>query len=233
MLHISPKNCEYLCSVTRLWWALVAVVCLGIGGYMALFTSPADYQQGNMVRIMYVHVPAAWMSMLTYSVMSLASLGVVIWRNPVYGILLRAAVPVGMVFAAVTLVTGSLWGAPIWGSWWVWDARLTSMLMLFLTYLGLQALLQNHKRPERAEQSAALICLLGSLNVVLVKYSVEWFNTLHQPASVFRLGGPTIHPSMLWPLMLMALGFMALGALIGGLRMEQIFIQRRSHRPRF
>lgn len=231
-MTIRPRTFEMLCQRTRLWLFTGALAMLVAGLYSALVSSPPDYQQGQMVRIMYIHVPCAWMALLIYCAMALASLSIIIWRNPVYGVFLRAAAPVGMVFSLVTLITGSIWGQPVWGIWWVWDARLTSMLILFLTYIGLMLLMDSFEQPERGESATALLCLLGSVNVVVVKYSVEWFNTLHQPASLMRATGPAIDTSMLWPLMLMFLGLLLLGLAVGGLRAEAIFLTRRTERLR-
>ncbi len=185
-----------------------AFALAGISGIIAffwgLFLSPPDYQQGDSVRIMYVHVPSAWMALFAYLCMALASAANLIWRHPVAGLAARAAGAPGMVFAAITLLTGSIWARPIWGAWWVWDARLTSMLVLFFIYAGYLALWRAVGDPQRAMRPAAIFCLVGAINLPVIKFSVDWWNTLHQPASVFRLGGPTIHPDLLGPLLAMA-----------------------------
>ena len=168
--------------------------------------APADYQQGQTVRIMYVHVPAAWLAMFCWGTMTLAALGSLVWRHPLADAAQKAAAPLGAAFTFVCLVTGSLWGKPMWGTWWVWDARLTSVLVLFIMYLGLIALWRSVDEPAKAGRAAAILTLVGSINLPIIKFSVDWWNTLHQPASVFRVGGPTIHPSMLWPLLTMAIG---------------------------
>ena len=187
------------------WLAGATVLALAIGLY-GTFEAPPDYQQGETVRIMYLHVPAAWLSMFIYAVMTSAALGTLVWRHPLADAAQKAAAPLGAAFTFVCLVTGSLWGKPMWGTWWVWDARLTSVLVLFLIYLGLVALWQTVEDPGRAARAAAILTVVGVVNLPIIKFSVDWWNTLHQPASVFRLGGPTIATSMLWPLLVMALG---------------------------
>jgi heme exporter protein C len=189
-------------------WALAGMlVSLVAGLYLALFASPPDYQQGETVRIMYVHVPAAWMALFVYATMAAGSASYLIWRHPLGVVAAKAAAPVGAVFTFLALVTGSLWGKPMWGTWWVWDARLTSVLILFFLYLGYLALMNAFENAERGQKSASLLCLVGVVNLPIIKFSVDWWNTLHQPASVSRIGTPSIDPSMLWPLGLMALAF--------------------------
>lgn len=190
---------------------VVAWVCGAIGAVWGLFLSPPDYQQGDSVRIMYVHVPAAWMSLLVYAIMATASFACLVWRHPVAGLAAKAAAPSGMVFTAIALATGSIWGKPMWGAWWAWgDARLTSMMVLLLVYIAYIALWRATRDPARAMRPAAILCLVGAINLPVVKYSVDWWSTLHQPASVLRLDGPTIHASLLAPLMVMAVAFLAL-----------------------
>jgi heme exporter protein C len=189
------------------WCATATAILLGVGLYLALFVAPPDYQQGESVRIMYIHVPAAWMSTFVYAVMAAASAVALIWRHPVADVAAREAAPLGAGFTLLCLVTGSLWGKPMWGTWWVWDARLTSVLVLFFLYLGYIALINAFDEPTRGARAGAILALVGVVNLPIIKFSVDWWNTLHQPASVFRLGGPTIDPSMLWPLLIMALGF--------------------------
>ena len=182
---------------------------LAVGLYLAWFVAPADYQQGETVRIMFVHVPAAWLAMFFYSVMasrrSARCSGATRWRTSRRRRRRRS----GATFALVCLVTGSLWGKPMWGTYWVWDARLTSMLILFLMYCGIVALWRTIEEPARAARAVSILTLVGVVNMPIIKFSVDWWNTLHQPASVLRMGGPTIHPSMLYPLLVMALGFTA------------------------
>ena len=166
-----------------------------------------DYQQGESVRIMYVHVPAAWMAMFVYPFLAGASGIALVWRHPLAHVAAEAAAPIGACFTFVCLVSGSLWGKPMWGTWWVWDARLTSVLVLFFLYLGFIALNAAFDDPSRGEKAAAVLALVGFVNVPIIKYSVDWWNTLHQPASVFRMGGSAIAPSILTPLLIMAVAF--------------------------
>jgi heme exporter protein C len=199
---------RFLALADRLvpWFGGVAGVLLAIGLAMG-FTAPEDFQQGITVRIMYIHVPFAWLAMLCYTLMAASALGTLVWRHPLADVALKAAAPVGAVFTALALITGSIWGKPMWGTWWVWDARLTSVFVLFLMYLGIIALTRALDDPARSARAAAIVTLVGFINIPIIKFSVDWWNTLHQPASVFRLDGPTIHPSLLWPLLVMALGF--------------------------
>ena len=203
----NPARFMRLSAVLLPWCGALAALLIAAGLFLALFVAPADYQQGDAVRIMYVHVPAAWMASFVYAVMAGASAVGLIWRHPLADIAARAAAPLGAGFTLVCLVTGSLWGKPMWGTWWVWDARLTSVLVLFFLYLGYIALVNAFDEPTRGARAGAILALVGIVNLPIIKFSVDWWNTLHQPASVFRLGGPTIAPSMLWPLLIMALGF--------------------------
>ena len=187
----------------------VTLICLGTGLYFALFVSPPDYQQGETVRIMYVHVPAAWMAMFCYTAMALASAASMVWRHLVAQIIAKATAPIGASFTFLALATGSLWGKPMWGTWWVWDARLTSVLILFFLYLGFIALQNSFDDPSRGARSASILAIVGAVNVPIIKFSVDWWNTLHQPASVVKLDGPAIHSSMLVPLLLMAISYTA------------------------
>src|SRR5579871_4410544 len=189
------------------WCAGVSIALILLGLYLALIASPPDYQQGEAVRIMYVHVPSAWMALNVYLFVAAASAVALVWRHPLAEVAARAAAPIGACFTFVCLTTGSLWGEPMWGTWWVWDARLTSVLVLFFLYLGYIALVNAFDEPTRGARAGAILALVGAVNLPIIKFSVDWWNTLHQPASVFRLGGPTIDPTMLWPLLIMALGF--------------------------
>jgi len=188
------------------WLAAATAVVLAIGLWLG-FAAPEDYQQGSTVRIMYIHVPFAWLSMFCYTLMALSALGTLVWRHPLADVALKSAAPIGAVFTALALATGSIWGKPMWGTWWVWDARLTSVFVLFLMYLGILALTRALDDPSKSARAAAVITLVGFINIPIIKFSVDWWNTLHQPASVFRLDGPTIDASMLWPLLVMAVGF--------------------------
>ncbi|PWJ85988.1 heme exporter protein C [Pseudaminobacter salicylatoxidans] len=208
------------------WLAAIAALLLAAGLYLS-FAAPEDYQQGSTVRIMYIHVPFAWISMMCYSVMAMSALGTLVWRHPLADVSLKAAAPIGAAFTVLALITGSIWGKPMWGTWWVWDARLTSVFVLFLMYLGIIALTRALDDPSRSARAAAVITLVGFINIPIIKFSVDWWNTLHQPASVFRLGGPTIDASMLWPLMIMAVGFTVLFFTLHLMAMRTEIMRRR------
>ncbi len=203
----NPTRFLRIASIAQPWIAWATILLAGTGLYLGLFNSPADYQQGESVRIMYVHVPAAWMAMFCYTSMAIAAGIGLIWKHPLADIAAKATAPVGACFTFLALLTGSLWGKPMWGTWWVWDARLTSMLVLLFLYLGYIALINAFDDPVRGTKSSSILVLVGLINVPIIKFSVEWWNTLHQPASVLRVGGPSIDESMLWPLLLMAVAF--------------------------
>ncbi len=187
-------------------WVLT-IILFAIGLYGALVTAPPDYQQGETVRIMFVHVPAAWLAMLVYTVMALASAVAIIFRHPLADVAAKSAAPIGAVFCFLALATGSLWGKPMWGAWWVWDARLTSMFVLFLLYVGYIAIWQAIEEPGRAAMIARIVALVGFINIPVIKFSVDWWNTLHQPASVLRMDGSTIDWSIRWPLLVLGLAY--------------------------
>ncbi len=208
------------------WLAGAAVVLLALGLGLA-FLAPGDYQQGETVKIMYIHVPFAWLAMFGYSLMAVSALGVLVWRHPLADVAHKAAAPIGATFTFLCLVTGSLWGRPMWGTYWVWDARLTSVLVLLLLYLGLIALRSAVDDPSRAGRAAAVLTLVGVVNLPIVKFSVDWWNTLHQPASVFRMDGPTIHASLLYPLLICALGFTFLFLTLHMYAMRTEILRRR------
>src|SRR5216683_8049272 len=220
----NPARFMRLSATLLPWFGSGAAACLIAGFYLALFVAPPDYQQGEAVRIMFVHVPAAWMASFVYALMALASAVALIWRHPLADIGAQSAAPLGAGFTLLCLVTGSLWGEPMWGTWWVWDARLTSVLVLFFLYLGYIALVNAFDEPTRGARAGAILALVGIVNLPIIKFSVDWWNTLHQPASVFRLGGPTIAASMLWPLLIMALGFTLLFVTLLLIRMRTALI---------
>lgn len=204
----NPTHFLRIASIAQPWMAWATILLAGIGLYLGLFNSPGDYQQSESVRIMYVHVPAAWMAMFCYTSMAIAAGVGLIWKHPLADIAAKATAPVGACFTFLALFTGSLWGKPMWGTWWVWDARLTSMLVLLFLYFGYIALINAFDDPARATKSSSVLVLVGFINVPIIKFSVDWWNTLHQPASVMRMDGPSIDESMLWPLLLMAAAFM-------------------------
>ncbi len=223
----SPANFKRLSDRVLPWFTGGAALCLVTGLYLALFESPPDYQQGESVRIMYVHVPSAWMAMFVYANLALAAAASLVWRHPLADVAGRAMAPVGAAFTFLCLVTGSLWGKPMWGTWWVWDARLTSVLILFFVYIGYMALNSAFDDDTRGARASAILALVGAINLPIVKFSVDWWNTLHQPASVAKLDGPSIHASMLTPLLLMALGFTLLFFALAIVRMRAGLIERR------
>ncbi|HEY6669318.1 MAG TPA: heme ABC transporter permease [Methyloceanibacter sp.] len=222
---------RFLSLVDRIvpWLTGLTLILLGIGLYLSFFVAPPDYQQGETVKIMFIHVPAAWLAMFGYMLIAVAALGTLIWRHPLADVAAKTAVPIGATFTFIALVTGSLWGKPMWGTYWVWDARLTSVLVLFLLYLGLLALWQAIEEPGRGGRAAAILALVGAVNVPIIHYSVVWWNTLHQPASVFRMGGPTIDPSLLAPLLVMAIAFTLLFVLLHLIAMRAEILRRRVH----
>ena len=209
MLHrfANPTRFLRLAAAMQPWMAALTGVMLAFGLYFGLFDSPGDYQQGESVRIMYVHVPSAWMALLCYTALAGSCAVSLIWKHPLADVAARATAPIGAWFTFLALVTGSLWGKPMWGTWWVWDARLTSVLILFFLYLGYMALDNAFDDPGRGARASSILALVGFVNVPIIKFSVDWWNTLHQPASVIKMGGSAIHPSMLMPLLLMGVGF--------------------------
>jgi heme exporter protein C len=220
---------RFLALVERLlpWLAAATALAFVAGLYAAFFVAPEDYQQGATVRIMFIHVPGAWLGMLGWAIMSVAALGTLVWRHPLADVALKAAAPLGAAFTFICLVSGALWGRPMWGTYWVWDARLTSVLVLFLMYLGLIALWRAIEDPARAARGAAVLTLVGAINLPIIKFSVDWWNTLHQPASLLRLGAPTIHPAILVPLLVMALAFTLLFVTLYLSAMRNEILRRR------
>jgi heme exporter protein C len=210
------------------WLAWSAAGAMAIGLYLALFAAPPDYQQGETVRIMFIHVPAAWMALSIYALMALASAIGLVWRHPLADLAAQEMAPIGAAFTFLCLVTGSLWGQPMWGTWWVWDARLTSVLILFFLYLGYLALVNAFDDPIRGARAGGILALVGVVNLPIIKFSVDWWNTLHQPASVVRLGGPSIHISMLIPLLVMALAFELYFATVLLVRLRAAVIARKT-----
>jgi len=225
--YMNPTRFMALTDRVLPWLGAAAALLLGVGLFAAFFLVPPDYQQGETVRIMYIHVPAAWLGMFAYIVMTSASLGVLVWRHPLADAAQKTAAPLGAVFTFVCLVTGSLWGKPMWGTYWVWDARLTSYLVLFLLYLGIIAIRQTMDDTPRGARVAAIMTLVGLIDIPIIKFSVDWWNTLHQPASVFRAGGSTISGSMLWPLLVMAVGASALFLTLHFMALRNEILRRR------
>ena len=219
---------RFLSLTARLLPYLVAgtAILFAIGLYLSA-TAPDDYQQGATVKIMFIHVPNAWLSMFVWAVMSASALGTLVWRHPLADVAAKAAAPIGASFTFLALVTGSLGGRPMWGTYWEWDARLTSVLILFLMYLGLMTLWRAVEDPARAARAAAVLTLVGAINLPIIKFSVDWWNTLHQPASVFRMGGPTLDRAFLIPLLVMALAFTLLFVTLHVAAMRNEILRRR------
>ncbi|MFO1089000.1 MAG: heme ABC transporter permease [Hyphomicrobiales bacterium] len=225
----NPNRFLKLAAAVLPWVWGATILLFAVGLYMGLVTSPQDFRQGETVRIMYVHVPAAWMALMVYTVMALASATAFIFRHPLADVAAKTAAPIGACFCFLALVTGSLWGKPMWGTWWVWDARLTSMFVLFLLYLGYIAIWQAIEDQSRAAKLAAIVALVGFINVPIIKFSVDWWYTLHQPASVFRMDGPKLDPSMLHPLLIMGLAYTLLFVALHLTAMRAEIESRRIH----
>jgi heme exporter protein C len=222
----NPTRFSNLASRLLPWLIAATVIAFAVGLYLSAL-APDDYQQGATVKIMFIHVPNAWLCMFVWGVMSVASLGTLVWRHPLADVAAKTAAPLGAAFTFLALVTGSLWGRPMWGTYWVWDARLTSVLVLFLMYLGIIALWRTAEDPSRAARAAAILTLVGAINLPIIKFSVDWWNTLHQPASVFRAGGPTIDSSILMPLLIMAIAFTLLFFTLHLVAMRTELLRRR------
>jgi heme exporter protein C len=208
------------------WLGGATAMVFAFANYRAML-APDDYQQGATVKIMFLHVPSAWLGMLCWGLMTIAALGTLVWRHPLADVAAKAAAPLGAAFTLLCLVTGSLWGRPEWGTYWVWDARLTSELILFLLYLGVIALWRTVEDASRAARAVAILTLVGAIDLPIIKFSVDWWNTLHQGASVFRLGGSTVDPTILIPLLLMAAAFTLLFVTLLLAAMRNEILRRR------
>ena len=215
----NPTTFMRIANAVFPWAAGLAVVLFLVGLPIALVTSPPDYQQGDSVRLFYVHVPSAWSAMLVYGSMAVSSAAFLIWRHPMASVSARAMAPIGAVFTALALITGMLWGQPMWGTYWVWDARLTSFLLLFFLYLGYIALADAFEDPERGDKAAAILAIVGSVNLPIIHFSVTWWNTLHQP-SIIKMDGFTVDGSILLPLFLMLGAFTCYTVAIWVLRLR-------------
>ena len=221
----NPGRFLRMAAIVLPWSAAATILLIGTGLVWGLFFAPPDYQQGESVRIIYVHVPSAWMALFIYTCMAAASASALIWRHPLGDLIARAASPIGACFTFIALVTGSLWGKPMWGAWWVWDARLTSMLILFFLYLGHLALLNAFDDANRGNRAAAILAIVGFINVPIIKFSVDWWNTLHQGESIVS---GQIARVFLWPLAFMAFGYMALFASLWMVRIRTEIVNRRA-----
>src|SRR6202050_4031017 len=222
----NPSRFLSLANRTIPWLGGLTVIAFAYGLNLAM-GAPDEYQQGATVKIMFLHVPAAWLGMLGWAVMTIAALGTLVWRHPLADVAAKAAAPIGAAFTLLCLVTGSLWGRPEWGTYWVWDARLTSELLLFLLYLAVIALWRTVEDPSRAARAVAILTLVGAIDLPIIKFSVDWWNTLHQGASVFRLDGSTIYPTILIPLFIMAAAFTLLFATLVLAAMRNEILRRR------
>ena len=223
----NPLNFQKLADKLLPWIMAGAAVAFAIGLWLALVESPRDYQQGELVRIMYIHVPAAWTGIQLYVIMAIASGFGLVLKHSLADVFCVAAAPVGAALVALCLITGSIWGQPTWGTWWVWDARLTSVLILFLLYLGYIALRNGFEDNERGGKAGALLLIIGGVNVPIIKFSGNWWHTLHQPASVMKLSNPSVHSSMLTPLLVMALAYNLFMVGLILLRMKTVLAQRK------
>ncbi len=211
---------------------ILTVLSFIIGSYFALYESPPDYIQGDSMRIMYVHVPSAWWALMSYSVLAISCTIWFITRNPIFNLIAKSIAPIGAVFTIIALVTGSIWGKPTWGVWWVWDARLTSMLLLLFLYLAYIFLWQAISNKDLASKISAALAMIGFINVPIIKFSVDWWNTLHQPASISKFSSPSIDESMLIPLFIMAFASLCFLITIFSVRLRIEFIETRISRLR-
>jgi heme exporter protein C len=211
-----------------IFWALTAILG-AIGLYISFFVAPTDAQQGEGYRIIFIHVPASWMSMFIYCIMAFWSLLGLTFNTRLSGMMTSALAPTGALFAFLSLWTGALWGKPMWGAWWVWDARLTSELILFFLYLGYMALHAAIDDPRRADRAGALLSLVGVVNVPIIYFSVKWWNTLHQGASVSLTKSPSMASTMLWGMLIMALAFWAYTIAVALMRARSIMLEREAN----
>ncbi|ABI67139.1 heme exporter protein CcmC [Maricaulis maris MCS10] len=223
----NPQRFDQLARALIPVFGVLAVLLLAVGVWLALLGSPPDYQQGETIRIMYVHVPAAYMAMALYAALAVASFVYFVWRHALADTAAEIIAPIGAVFTVLALFTGSLWGKPMWGTWWEWDARMTSVLVLLLVYLGYMALRAALEDTQQAARTGAVLAMAGIVNLVIVKFSVDWWSSLHQPASIIRLDGPTIHASQLWPLLVMILAYTCFAGWLVLYRLRSQAIRRR------
>ena len=223
----NPGRFLRLAGRAQPWLDAAALALLAVGLTWGLLLAPADWQQGDAVRIIYVHVPSAWLASAGYLGLAVCAALSLVWRHPLADLAAAEIGPVGAAFTALCLATGSLWGKPMWGAWWVWDARLTSVLVLLFLYVGHIALIRAFDDPQRGYRAAAILALVGLVNLPIIKFSVDWWNTLHQPSSVLRVGGPAIHPSILVPLLVMAIAFTLLFFTLHMAAMRNEILRRR------
>ena len=224
---INPNKFNLLSSIIFKPLLILSLIILAVGLIFSIYLSPNDYQQGSTVRIMYVHVPSAWLALLTYLIMTFYSLLALVFRVQFGFIINTAVAPIGAIFTLICIVSGSLWGKPMWGTWWVWDARLTSVTILFIFYLIIIFINLSFENRIVREKIVSIFVLVGSINLPIIKFSVDWWNTLHQPATISKLSKPSIDPSMLSPLLIMTGGFMLFGISIAILRIKAEIISRK------
>lgn len=227
--YAAPKRFYYTAGRWIPWLGALTALLFMSGLYLGLYWAPPDYQQGDAYRIMFVHVPDAWMSMMAYVVLAVSAAVGYIWNIRLADMIAKAGAPLGASFTLVTLVTGSLWGKPMWGTWWVWDARLTSELVLFFLYVGYMALQASIDDPRRAAHASAIVAIIGVINVPIIHYSVDWWHTLHQPASLVLTRQPKIYITMLIPLMVMSLAFMFFYITMLLVRVRNEILEREKH----
>ena len=206
---------------------VLSIILFSLGLLFSFYLSPEDYQQGSTVRIMYVHVPSAWLALLTYAIMTLYSIAALAFRIPFGFIINTAVAPIGAIFTLICIISGSFWGKPMWGTWWVWDARLTSVAILFIIYLVIIFMNLSFENRVVREKVVAIFVLVGSINLPIVKFSVDWWNTLHQPATISKLSKPSLDPSMMTPLIIMTFAFIFIGITIGILRIKTEILRRK------
>ena len=226
---VNPSKFNKVADYVFIPVLISSIILFSIGLIFAFYLSPDDYQQGSTVRIMYVHVPSAWLALLTYAIMTLYSITGLAFKIPFGFIINTAVAPIGAVFTLICIISGSLWGKPMWGTWWVWDARLTSVAILFIIYLIIIFMNLSFENRIVREKVVAIFILVGSVNLPIVKFSVDWWNTLHQPATISKMSKPSIDPSMMTPLIIMTFAFIMMGIAIAILRIKTEIISRKSY----
>ncbi|MDC0056757.1 heme ABC transporter permease [Alphaproteobacteria bacterium] len=224
---INPNRFNQISSFMMTPLIILSIISLTIGLIFAFYLSPNDYQQGSTVRIMYVHVPSAWLALLIFFIMTVYSIIGLAFKTPFSFIVNSAVAPIGATFTLICLITGSLWGKPMWGTWWVWDARLTSVAILFMLYLIIIFLKNSFTNENLGEKITAIFTIVGSINLPIIKFSVDWWNTLHQPASISKLSSPSIDPSMMRPLIIMTIAFTLIALIIAITRIKAEISERR------
>ncbi len=229
--YAKAERAYQLCGSLKPWFGILSLGLLVVGTVWGLVFAPTDYQQGDSFRIIYVHVPSSILSMGAYAAMAIAAFTGLVWQIKLSELFVIAVAPVGICFTLIALFTGAAWGKPMWGAWWVWDARLTSELILLFLYIGILSLYNAFEDKTTAGKAASILTLVGSVNLPVIHYSVEWWNTLHQGATISKFDKPSMDPSMLWPLLINLLGFGLLLGYLGCVRMRNEILQREKHRP--